>query len=74
MSLNIEKYRLYLEGLELTRAQKEELIRTVWSFMEAAVDKAFGLHPVQQICGRRDIKNLQKPFPSLESKKAAYFA
>ena len=37
-----------MEGLEIPHAQKVEIIHTVWGMMEASVDQAFGIHPVQQ--------------------------
>ena len=47
MCFNIEDYRHYTDGMDLSDAQKDELIRTIWALIEAQVDQAFGLHPVQ---------------------------
>jgi len=66
---DIEKYLAYLEGGELTRAQKEEMIRTVWGLMEASIDKAFGLHPVQAVCGYERKKRSQSLPQGIDSKK-----
>ncbi len=57
MTLDIEEYIPYLEGLAMSRANKEQMIRIVWGFMESHIDQAFGLHPVQQAqnCKRKSI-------------------
>ena len=49
MSADLRKYLRYTEGLDLTEAQKAELIHSVWAIMENFADRAFGLHPAQQI-------------------------
>ena len=49
MPLDLDKYRPYVDGFDLSEAQKDELIHTLWSIMEAFADQAFGLHPAQQI-------------------------
>ncbi len=59
MQPNLETYLPYMDGLDLTLAQKKEIIRTVWSFMESQVDQAFGVHPVQDILDCRE-KNLSR--------------
>ena len=70
MKLETERYLHHLEGLDLSVEQKEEIIRSVQGLMESCVDKAFGLHPVQKICGRNDINNLRKAVKALDSKGA----
>ena len=48
MCPDYRKYLPYLEGTDLTEAQKVELIHSVWTIMESFADRAFGLHPAQQ--------------------------
>ena len=57
----------YLDEFDLSRVQKEQLICTVWGFMESAVDQAFGVHPVQHACGFSKEKNLQSPARQIDS-------
>ena len=45
---DLSSYLVYLEGSDLSEAQKIDLIRTVWSVMESFIDSAFGIHPEQQ--------------------------
>lgn len=47
MKLDIEKYLPHLDGLNVSRQRKQEIIDTVWNMMQLSVDKAFGIHPVQ---------------------------
>ena len=49
MPADLDKYRHYLDGYNLDEAQKAELIHSVWAIMESFADRAFGLHPVQQV-------------------------
>lgn len=68
MKLDVEKYLHHLDDPNLSREQKEQIIRTVWGFMESFVDQAFGLHPVQQICGNSANGNLQNLTQTVDSK------
>lgn len=49
MPLDLDKYRPLMDGCDLSEAQKDELIHTLWTILEAFADEAFGLHPAQQI-------------------------
>ncbi len=52
LELDIEKYQAYLDGSDLTPAQKEDFLRALWSIVVGFVDLGFGVHPVQQACGQ----------------------
>jgi len=67
MTPDFEKYRHYVDGFDLTEAQKKEFVQTVWSIMESFVDQAWGIHPVQQ-CTNRAERGLQDSHRILESK------
>ncbi len=49
MPADLEKYRAYLDGLNLDAAQQAALIHSLWDVMESFADRAFGLHPAQQV-------------------------
>lgn len=55
MILDIEKYLPELDGYDLTREQKETMLRCVWNIMEACANRAFHKHPVQQ--ARQEIQH-----------------
>lgn len=61
MYLDVEEFIHCLEGCELTKEQKVSIIETVYAFMEAQVDIAFGIHPVQLACGLCENLNLPEP-------------
>lgn len=52
LEIDIEKYQAYLDGSDLTPAQKEDFLRALWSVVVAFVDLGFGVHPAQQACGQ----------------------
>lgn len=68
MPLDIEKYRHYVAGFDLSPEEQAELIRNVWLVLESFVDQAYGRHPHQH--RRRDLefRDLQDPLDLLESK------
>lgn len=47
MTVDVEKYRVHLQSLDLTQDRKDELIHIVYRIVESFVDRAFGIHPVQ---------------------------
>ena len=67
MPIDIEKYRHYLKGKDLTSAQEEQLLRAVAVILEGCVDYVFMTHPAQQ--GRKTTykTDCQIPDKSLES-------
>lgn len=65
---DIDKYLPYVDHLDLTKEEKIELIHTVWHISEAFVDRAFGLHPSQQVPGADIRKIVLEHAKPLESK------
>ncbi len=45
---DLEKYRSFAVDLDMTDAQKDELIIAIWNIMGDFVSQAFGVHPFQQ--------------------------
>lgn len=64
---DIDKYMPYLDEFDMSREEKADLIRTVWGFVEAYADKAFGLHPCQEARGYQGEFNLQSQGGFLDS-------
>lgn len=52
IAVDVEKYQSYLDDLALSDEQQEEVIRALWSLMVTFVELGFGVHPVQQACGK----------------------
>lgn len=68
MALDIEKYRHYVAGFDLSPEEQAELIRNVWAVLESFVDQAYGRHPHQHCRHKLEFKDLQDPLDLLESK------
>lgn len=51
-SLNVdwEVYAQMLDASDMSDAQKQEYIETIWSIVVSFVDLGFGLNSVQQVC------------------------
>jgi len=63
VTLDVEKYRKYLEDANLTPEQEREFIEALWSIVANFVSMGFGVHPVQQAqnaCGQVE-GNSSKP-------------
>lgn len=43
LPLDIERYRRYLDGMNLSEAQTAEMLRALWSILSAFVDLGFGV-------------------------------
>jgi len=50
--VDVEKYQAFLDGADLTDAQKEELLQALWAIMVSFVEMGFGVSPVQEVCGK----------------------
>ncbi|RLJ20759.1 hypothetical protein DJ030_06355 [bacterium endosymbiont of Escarpia laminata] len=47
LKLDPDEYRHYLEEFDMTEAQQNELLQTLWHIMSAFVDMGWGLDSVQ---------------------------
>ena len=61
MKPDYDKYIPMLEEYDMTHQQKIEFIDTLWNVMQSFVDRAFGIHPVQQVMKKKALQNLQIP-------------
>jgi hypothetical protein len=50
--VDVEKYQAFLDGADLTDAQKEELLQALWAIMVSFVELGFGVSPMQEGCGK----------------------
>lgn len=67
MRPNIEKYLGMLEDWEAPREQKIQFINDLWHIMENFVDRAFGIHPVQQVVKKKTQTDGQDSCKRLDS-------
>lgn len=61
MLVDVEKYRRYVQSIDLPQDRKDELIHIVFAIMQSFVDKAFGVHPAQLCLPKLDQKSPQIP-------------
>ena len=52
ITVDVEKYQSYLDGTDMTEAQKAEFLQTLWSIIVNFVELGFGVHPLQEVCGQ----------------------
>ncbi len=67
MKPDIDKYLPMLDGMDLSREQKVQLIHDLWNIMQSFVDRAFGIHPLQQLRNKNLNSDLQESILRLES-------
>ncbi|MEO1537897.1 MAG: hypothetical protein AAFR73_09215 [Pseudomonadota bacterium] len=52
LTVDVEKYQEFLDGSDMTDAQKEEFLQALWSIIVNFVDLGFGVHSLQEVCGK----------------------
>ena len=52
MTVDVDRYQKYLEGSELTDAEKDQFLQTMWQFIISFVELGYGVHPLQEVCGK----------------------
>ncbi|WP_223424864.1 hypothetical protein [Tateyamaria pelophila] len=52
MKVDVERYQAYLDGSDLSDAEKAEFLQTLWQIIVSFVDLGFGVHPLQEVCGK----------------------
>lgn len=55
IKIDVKRFEPYLDDPELTQAEREELLETIFAIVLSFVDLGFGIHPVQQACEQNDI-------------------
>ena len=54
VEIDTAKYQEYLDDPSLSEAQREEVLRALWSIMTIFVDLGWGVHPAQQVLELED--------------------
>ena len=52
LTIDVARYQEYLDGSDLTPEQKEEFLQAVWSIVVTFVELGYGVHPLQEACGK----------------------
>ena len=61
ITVDYERYAHFLEDADLTEDQKREFLQALWSIIVNFVDLGFGVHPLQQACGKLDDNGPKTP-------------
>jgi len=64
IGFDFERYAHFLEDADLNEEQKRELLATLWNIMSEFVMLGFGVHPIQQACGKQDLDGQSDPLAS----------
>tara|TARA_R110002110_G_scaffold415741_2_gene654673 strand:+ start:8163 stop:8459 length:297 start_codon:yes stop_codon:yes gene_type:complete len=54
LTIDWDAYLPFFEDEDISKEEKHELIEALWSIVVSFVDLGFGVHPVQQACGKND--------------------
>lgn len=52
MRVDVERYQKYLDDSDMSAAEKEEFLQTLWQIMMSFVELGYGVHPLQEVCGK----------------------
>lgn len=52
LNIDWDAYLPFFENEDISDADKHEMIEALWSIVVSFVDLGFGIHPVQQACGK----------------------
>lgn len=52
LTVDVERYQAYLDGADMTEAQKQEFLQALWMIVVSFVELGFGVHPLQDACGK----------------------
>ena len=66
MHLNVDKYMPMLDRYDLSKAQKLELLHSLWNITGRFVDRAFGISSLQVPLKKKQKPNLQDSDKSLD--------
>lgn len=60
LTIDWDAYLPFFEDDDISEEDKHQLIEALWSIAVSFVDLGFGIHPVQQVCGK-DISLAELP-------------
>ncbi|MEJ8472876.1 hypothetical protein [Roseibium algae] len=52
ITVDVERYQSFLDGTDMTQAQKEAYLQDMWEVMVGFVKLGFDIHPAQLACGQ----------------------
>lgn len=52
ITVDVERYQSFLDDTDLTEPQKAEFLQALWQIITNFVELGFGVHPLQEVCGK----------------------
>lgn len=52
LTVDVRRYQSLIDDPALSEAQKEEVLRALWSIVVTFVELGFGVLPLQEVCGQ----------------------
>lgn len=52
MTVDVERYQQYLDGTDMSDAEKAEFLQALWQIIVSFVELGYGVHPLQEVCGK----------------------
>lgn len=68
LSIDWDAYLPFFEDEDVSEEDKRQMIEALWSIMVGFVDLGFGIHPIQQACGKDGVTGDVSPGNVLNSK------
>jgi hypothetical protein len=53
LEIDVERYQALLDSADLTAAQKQDVIRALWTINAIAIDLSLGIYPAQSVLAER---------------------
>ncbi|MEP1613477.1 MAG: hypothetical protein ABJL72_16345 [Roseobacter sp.] len=68
LTIDWDAYLPFFDDEDISEEDKKELIEALWSIVVSFVDLGFGVHPVQQACGK-DVSLAELPMADVLNSK-----
>jgi hypothetical protein len=61
LTIDVAKYEEYMRDSGMDAGQREDFLRSIWMVVVTFVELGFGVHPLQEVCGKDDKSGDQRP-------------
>ena len=72
LTVDVEKYQAMLDDSELTEEQKRQVLEDLWSIIVSFVELGFQMHPVQEVCGKDSLADVEAAKPAFDAVSLDY--
>lgn len=72
LTVDVDKYQAMLDDSELTEEQKRRVLEDLWSIIVSFVELGFQVHPVQEVCGKGSLADVEAAKPAFDAVSSDY--